>query len=108
MTDLIIALTLLGLDWALLAGAGHLLATRPETAWVHRGGFVQAVSLTSTCLMAVGAMFLIRFLANAGWTMAIATVAGIAAVLIGASMLKRHLRRTGGGDVLPGGPAPAV
>jgi hypothetical protein len=108
MTDLIVALALLGIDWALLAGASYLLATRPETAWVHRGGFVQAVSLSSTCLMALGLMLLIRFMAGAGWTGSVATVAGIVAVLVGAWLLKRHLRRTGGGDVLPGGPAPAV
>ena len=108
MTDLIVALTLLGLDWAMLAGAHHVLTTRPETDWVHRGGFVQAVSLSSTCLMAVGAMFLIRFLAGAGWTVATVTVVGIVAVLVAATLLRRHLRRTGGGDMLPGGPAPAV
>ena len=108
MTDLIFALALLGLDWALLAGAGYVLATRPETARVHRGGFVQAVSLSSTCLMALGLMFLIRFMAGAGWAASAATIAGIVAALVGGSLLKRHLRRTGGGDVLPGGPAPAV
>lgn len=108
MTDLIVALALLGIDWALLTGAGYLLTTRPETAWVHRGGFVQAVSLSSTCLMALGLMLLIRFMAGAGWTVSLVTLAGIVAALIVGSLLKRHLRRTGGGDALPGGPAPAV
>lgn len=105
MTDLMIALGLLGLYWALLSMAHRALAAAPETSWLHRGGFVQAVALTSTGLLAVGVVLLLHFMATAGTTVAVATAAGLVAVPVAVWLLKRQLRRHRGGDASPGAPA---